>query len=85
MESIDFSVGYLLILAFCIGMLISAFMGSVNVFYRSKDIKSKARVIRELEAELRDLRSHLHKENYSSYEERPKEHGNHLPDNPVID
>ncbi len=56
-ESVGFPVGFLILLAFCLGMIFAAFIGAVSVFYRSREIKSKNRTIRELEREIEELRS----------------------------
>lgn len=56
-ESVGFPVGFLILLSFCLGMIFAAFIGAVSVFYRSREIKSKNRTIRELEREIEELRS----------------------------
>jgi len=73
LESVDFPVGLLLISAFCIGMITAGLMGSFSVFYKQKELKAKNRIIRELEAEMEDLRSHLHREHYVSPEQKIKD------------
>jgi len=57
LESVSFPLGVLLLIAFCLGMVFSAFMGAFNLFYRGKEIKAKDRTIKELEKELEELRS----------------------------
>ncbi len=56
-ESVGFPVGFLILAAFCLGMIFAAFIGAVSVFYRSREIKSKNRTIRELEREIEEMRS----------------------------
>lgn len=56
-ESVGFPVGFLILLAFCLGMIFAAFIGAVSVFYRSREIKAKNRTIRELEREIEELRA----------------------------
>ena len=57
LESIAFPVGSLILIAFCLGMVVAAFMGAVSLFYRTKELKAKNRTIRELEREIDELRS----------------------------
>ncbi len=56
-ESMGFPVGFLILAAFCLGMIFAAFIGAISVFYRSRELKSKNRTIRELEKEIEELRA----------------------------
>lgn len=57
LESHDFPVGVLILIAFCLGMIFAAFMGAISVFHRSRELKAKNRTIRELEREIEELRA----------------------------
>jgi uncharacterized integral membrane protein len=57
LESVEFPVGILILIAFCLGMIFAAFIGAVSVFYRSRELKAKNRTIRELEREIEELRA----------------------------
>ncbi len=85
LESLEFPVGLLLIGAFCLGMLTAALTGSLSMFYRNKELKSKNRIIRELESELADLRSHLNREHYVAPEQKIQSELNRLPNQPNVE
>jgi len=57
LESVEFPVGILILIAFCLGMVFAAFIGAVSVFHRSRELKAKNRTIRELEREIEELRA----------------------------
>ena len=52
LESIDFSVGFLLIMSFTLGMIFAATIGALNAFTRSREVKMKNKTIRQLEKEI---------------------------------
>ncbi len=62
-ESIDFPIGYLLILSFTIGMLFSLVIGGITTWNKSKEIKTQNKLLRELEHEIEELRDSLRKKN----------------------
>ncbi len=84
-ESIDFTVGYLLIIAFALGMIFAALIGAVNAFSRSRELKMKNRTIRELEKEIDELRDALAREKNVLPEVKLSEELNRLPDRPSIE
>lgn len=55
-ESLDFPIGYLLILSFTIGMLFSVLIGGISTWTKSKEIKTHKKLLRELEHEIEELR-----------------------------
>lgn len=83
-ESIDFSVGYLLILSFIIGMIFAALIGAINAFSRSKQLKMKKKTIHELEKEIDELRDLLAKERSRPAEENLPVELNQVPESPEI-
>ncbi len=83
LESIDFTVGYLLIIAFTLGMIFAALIGALNTFARSKELKMKKKTIKELEKELDEVRELLAKERLLP-EERMSQNLNRLPEDPEI-
>jgi ribosomal protein L29 len=87
LQSMDFSVGYLLIIAFVLGMIFAAIIGAINAFSRSREIKIKNKTIRELEKEIDDLRENLIRErNLTTMSASDLSHGrsSQLPENPEI-
>ena len=57
LESAPIPLGFLILAAFCLGMIFAAFMGAISVYYRSRELKAKNRTIRELEREIEELRA----------------------------
>ncbi len=84
LESIDFSVGYLLVIAFTLGMIFAALIGAINAFSRSREVKMKNKTIRELEKEIDELRDSLVRERNVLPEVKLSEELNRLPDQPEI-
>lgn len=84
LESIDFSVGYLLLIAFTLGMVFAALIGAVNAFTRSRELKAKKRTIRELEKEIDELRDLMAREKTALPEDKVSEELNRLPEEPEI-
>ena len=84
LESIDFKVGYLLLIAFILGMLFAALIGAINAFSRSREIKMKNKTIRELEKEIDGLRDTLVREKNVMPEVKMSEGFNRVPDQPEI-
>jgi len=84
LESIDFSVGYLLVIAFSMGMIFAALIGAINAFTRSREIKMKNKTIRELEKEIDSLRDTLVREKNVLPEVKLSEELNRVPDQPEI-
>ncbi len=84
LESIDFPVGYLLIISFTLGMLFAALIGAVNAFTRSREVKMKNKTIRELEKEIDELRDSLAREKNVLPEVKLSEELNRLPEQPEI-
>lgn len=84
LESIDFSVGYLLIIAFTLGMIFTALIGGVNAFSKSKVLKMKNRTILELEKEIDELRELVARERNVFPETKLSEELNRLPEQPDI-
>src|SRR5262245_21596251 len=84
LESIDFPVGYLLIIAFVLGMVFAALIGAVNAFTRSREVKMKNKTIRELEKEIDELRDSLAREKNVLPEVKLSEEVNRLPEQPEI-
>lgn len=83
-ESIDFTVGYLLIIAFVIGMIFAALIGAINAFSRSKELKMKKKTIHELEQEIDELRDLLAKERSRPVEDQLAAELNQVPESPEI-
>ncbi len=83
-ESIDFPVGYLLIISFTLGMVFAAIIGAINAFSRSREMKMKNKTIRELEKEIDELRDSLTREKNVFPEVKLHEELNRLPDQPEI-
>ena len=85
LESIDFAVGYLIVISFTLGMIFAAVIGGVNAFSRSREIKMKNKTIRELEKEIDDLRDSLLRErNIITSEVKISEELNRAPEQPKI-
>jgi len=84
LESIDFKVGYLLIINFTLGMILAALIGGVNAFSRSRELKMKKRTIEELEKEIDELHETISRERHDSPESQIPEENNRLPDQPEI-
>ncbi len=84
LESIDFPVGYLLIIAFTLGMVFAALIGAVNAFTRNREVKMKNKTIRELEREIDELRDSLAREKNVLPEVKLSEELNRLPPQPEI-
>ncbi|HKY62637.1 MAG TPA: LapA family protein [bacterium] len=84
LESIDFPVGYLLIIAFTLGMVFAALIGAVNAFTRNREVKMKNKTIRELEREIDELRDSLAREKNVLPEVKLSEELNRLPSQPEI-
>ena len=84
LESIDFPVGYLLVISFILGMLFAALIGAVNAFTRSREVKMKNKTIRELEREIDELRDSLAREKNILPEIKLSEELNRLPEQPEI-
>ncbi len=84
LESIDFSVGFLLIMSFTLGMVFAALIGALNAFTRSREVKMKNKTIRELEKEIDELRDSLVRERNVLPEVKISEELNRLPDQPEI-
>jgi uncharacterized membrane protein YciS (DUF1049 family) len=84
LESVDFPVGYLLIISFTLGMIFAAIIGGINAFSRSREIKMKNKTIRELEKEIDDLRESMAREKNVFPEVKLSEELNRLPDQPEI-
>jgi len=84
LESIDFSVGYLLIIAFTLGMVFAALIGAINAFSRSRVVQSKNKTIHELEMEIDELRDIMAREKNVLPEDKISEELNRLPDQPEI-
>jgi hypothetical protein len=84
LESIDFQVGYLLILSFVLGMIFAALIGALNAFTRSREMKMKNKTIRELEKEIDELRDSLARERNVMGETRLPGEINRLPDQPEV-
>ena len=84
LESIDFSVGFLLIMAFTLGMVFAALIGALNAFTRSREVKMKNKTIRELEKEIDELRDSLVRERNVLPETKISEELNRLPEQPEI-
>lgn len=57
LESTGLAVGILLLIAFCLGMILAAFMGAFSWLEHSRDLKSKRQTIKALEREIAELRS----------------------------
>ena len=85
LESIDFTVGYLLILSFTLGMILTALIGGVNAFTRSRELKMKKKTILELEKEIDELREEMARDRNIMPEARLSEELNRLPDQPDIE
>jgi uncharacterized membrane protein YciS (DUF1049 family) len=84
LESIDFPVGYLLIISFTLGMLFAAIIGAINAFSRSREMKMKNKTIRELEKEIDELRDSVARERSVYPDVNLHEDLNRLPDQPEI-
>lgn len=84
LESIDFAVGYLLVISFTLGMIFAAMIGGINAFSRSREIKMKNKTIRELEKEIDDLRESLLRERNVAPEIKISEDLNRPPEQPHI-
>jgi hypothetical protein len=84
LESIDFSVGYLLILSFTLGMIFAALIGAVNAFSRSRELRNKKKTIQELEKEIDELRDLMAREKNVLPEDKVSEELNRLPEEPEI-
>ena len=84
LESIDFPVGYLLIIAFTLGMVFAALIGAVNAFTRNREVKMKNKTIRELEREIDELRDSLAREKNVLPEVKLSDELNRLPPQPEI-
>jgi hypothetical protein len=84
LESIDFSVGYLLLIAFTLGMLFATLIGALHAFSKGKELKMKKKTIIELEKEIDELRDLLARERHGLPEEGSPEELNRLPEEPEI-
>lgn len=84
LESMDFSVGYLLIIAFTLGMVFAALIGAVNAFSRSRELRNKKKTIQELEKEIDELRDMMAREKTVLPEDKVSEELNRLPEEPEI-
>jgi uncharacterized membrane protein YciS (DUF1049 family) len=82
--SMDFSVGYLLIIAFTLGMVFAALIGAVNAFSRSRELRNKKKTIQELEKEIDELRDLMAREKNVLPEDKVSEELNRLPEEPEI-
>ncbi len=83
LQSMNFSVGYLLIFSFVLGMIFAALIGAINAFSRSREIKLKNKTIRELQKENDELRESLIRERNMTTMTTSSS-TTHLPDNPEI-
>ncbi len=84
LESIDFTVGYLLIIAFTLGMLFAALIGAINAFSQSRQLKMKKKTILELEKEIDELRDLMARDKNILPEDRLSEELNRLPEQPEV-
>ena len=84
LESIDFSVGYLLLFSFCLGMIFAALIGAFSVSSRNREIKMNKRTIFELEKELDELRDLMARERNTIPVKTISEELNRLPEEPEI-
>jgi len=84
LESVDFTVGYLLIIAFTLGMVFAALIGAINAFTRSRELKMKKKTIYELEKEIDELRDLMAREKNVFPEDKLSDDLNRLPDQPEI-
>ncbi|MDX1386471.1 MAG: lipopolysaccharide assembly protein LapA domain-containing protein [bacterium] len=84
LESIDFSVGYLLLIAFTIGMLFATLIGALHAFGKGRELKMKKKTIHELEKEIDELRDLLAREKHGLPEKSTAEELNRLPEEPEI-
>jgi hypothetical protein len=84
LESIAFSVGYLLLISFTLGMLFAALIGALNAFSRSRELKMKKKVIHELEKEIDELREAMGHEHATPSEIEYSKESNRLPEQPEI-
>jgi len=83
-ESIDFTVGYLLLISFIAGMFLAALIGALNAFSRSRELKMKKKTIYELEREIDELRELVARDKNILPEVRVSEELNRLPEDPEI-
>lgn len=78
-QSMDFAVGYLLVLSFILGMVFAAIIGGLNAFSSNKVLKEQKRKISMSEEEIATLREELRTERKKHQSSSNQANENDLP------